>query len=128
MASDGAHTTDRRAIEQRAVEHAEPRPGERALAALDRVLAEQPDPSTTRGERKTMGEDFSEATRLLCGYRDVLIQAQRKQGATLQSANRLQELNGVLSAVIGGHYPLGDIPWPQVEQARETLAGLIARS
>ena len=116
-----------RTAEARAIEHPEPDPGRRALEALDRVLGEKPGSGTTKQGRERLGLDFSETTRLICGYRDILIQAQRQQGATPHSRAVLQEVNSVLSAVLGGHFPLGDIPWPQVEQARDAFARLLAR-
>lgn len=112
--------------ESRAVEHPEPDPGARALDVLDRVLGEKPGSGTTGQGRKKLGYDFSEATRLICGHRDLLIQAQRRDGVTPQSRARLQAVNGVLSAVLGGHFPLGDIPWAQVQAGRDALAGLLA--
>ena len=114
-------------VEARAVEHPEPDPGRRALECLDRVLAEKPVEGTTRTERRDLGHDFSETTRLMCGYRDLLIRAQRAAGVTPASQARLQEVNGVLSTVLGGHFPLGDIPWRQVEQARDAFATLLAQ-
>lgn len=122
MASDAGNC----AVEVRAVEHPESQPGQRALEVLDRVLAEKPNDGTTQEERKTLGDDFSETTRLICGYRDILIHAQRKAGATTRSRNRLQRINSVLSTVLGGHFPLGDVPWQQVERARDELAALVA--
>ena len=123
MASDPASI----AVEARAVEHPEPDPGRRALEAFDRVLGEKPDGGATKRDREQLGRDFSETTRLMCGYRDLLIQAQRKAGVTPASQARLQEVNGVLSTVLGGHFPLGDIPWPQVERARDAFAKLLAQ-
>ena len=114
-------------IEVRAVEHPETDPGWRALEALDRVLGEKPDGGTTKRGREQLGHDFSETTRLMCGYRDGLIQAQRRVGVTPASRSRLEKVNSVLSVVLGGHFPLGDIPWAQVERARDAFAELLAR-
>ena len=130
MASDPGAAREQAAlqVESRAVEHPEPDPGRRALEALDRVLGEKPDGGTTKRGREHLGEDFSETTRLLCGWRDILIQAQRREGPTPASRGHLQDINSVLSTVLGGHFPLGDIPWPQVEKARDVLAGLLDRN
>ena len=121
---DGPATPE---VEVRAVEHPESEPGRRALEVLDRVLGEKPDSGTTKRGREQLGHDFAETTRLMCGYRDVLIQAQRRAGATAASQARLQEVNSVLSVVLGGHFPLGDVPWAQVERARDAFAELLAR-
>ncbi|MEA2790043.1 MAG: hypothetical protein QOG73_2449 [Acetobacteraceae bacterium] len=32
------------------------------------------------------------------------------------------EINAVFSVVLGGHYPVGEIPRPEIEQARAQLA------
>ena len=114
-------------VEVRAVEHPEADPGRRALECLDRLFAEKPTEGTTRAERRDLGHDFSETTRLMCGYRDVLIRAQRAAGVTSASQARLQQVNSVLSTVLGGHFPLGDIPWRQVEQARDAFAALLVQ-
>ena len=113
------------ATEARAVEHPEPDPGRRALEVLDRVLAEKPVADTPRSARRQLGADFSEATRLLCGFRDILVRAQREAGVTPASQARLQAVNGVLSTVLAGHFPLGDIPWGQVQTGRDALARLL---
>ena len=127
MASDPVRAGNPAAleVESRAVEHPEPDPGSRALEALDKVLGEKPDGDATKRDREQLGNDFSEATRLICGYRDILIQARRKDGVEARSEARLQEVNSVLSAVLGGHFPLGDIPWKQVQLARDAFAALL---
>jgi hypothetical protein len=89
-----------------------------AIEALDRLLAQRPD---------RIGEDFSEATRRLSAYRDELIAAFRRT-ASEADRQRLGRLNGVLSAVVSGHFPLGDIPWASLEEARDTLADVAARN
>ena len=40
---------------------------------------------------------------------------------------RLEGANAVLSVIVGGHFPLGDIPWGHIEEARKRLAGLLGR-
>lgn len=87
--------------------------GPRALAMLDRLLAERPHRS---------GHDFSETTRCLTAYRDELI-AQVRAGHL--ERRLLEEINAVLSVVVGGHFPLGPVPWTHIEQARDRLAGLL---
>jgi formate dehydrogenase major subunit len=90
-------------------------PGERALALIDKLLAERPE---------KVGHDFSEATRCLSAYRDELIGRFRKTGAKDDRA-RLDGANAVLSVIVSGHFPLGDIPWGHIEEARKRLAGLV---
>jgi formate dehydrogenase major subunit len=85
-----------------------------ALRAIDKLLAERPE---------KVGPDFSTATGLLVVLRDNQIAQWRHSNAEADH-QRLALINSVLSVVIGGHFPLGGIPWPQIEKAREVLASL----
>ena len=90
--------------------------GENALRLIDTLLAERPD---------RVGHDFSEATRWIAAYRDGLIRTWRRTGLEADRV-RLERVNAVLSVVLGGHYPLGEIPWPVIEAARSLLAATLA--
>jgi formate dehydrogenase major subunit len=89
--------------------------GERALALIDKLLAERPE---------KVGHDFSETTRCLSAFRDELIGQFRKTG-TDYDRERLEGANAVLSVIVSGHFPLGDIPWGHIEEARKRLEGLV---
>ncbi|GJE41537.1 hypothetical protein [Methylobacterium soli] len=89
------------------------RPGRRALAALDRVLAQRP-------QKDDHG--FSQATQCLSAFRDELIGAHRRQACTRE---QLVHLNGVISVVLAGHFPLGDVPWGELDKARDWLKALV---
>ncbi|HJS85819.1 MAG TPA: hypothetical protein VJ779_10190 [Acetobacteraceae bacterium] len=89
--------------------------GERALALIDKLLAERPE---------KVGHDFSETTRCLSAYRDTLIGQFRETGAE-HDRMRLEGVNAVLSVVLGGHFPLGDIPWGHIEEARKRLERVV---
>ncbi len=93
-----------------------PNEGQASLEALDTVLADKP---------HKIGHDFSAAMKHLCAYRDHLIAKQRGSGPTHISRERLARLNAVISTVMAGHFPLGPVPWQEIEQARGELAGLI---
>ena len=84
---------------------------EQALRMLDKLLAERPE---------RVGHDFSEATRCLCGLRDELAASWRRTQDS-SDRQRLEQVNAVLSVVVGGHFPLGPVPWPEIEQARNLL-------
>lgn len=86
-------------------------PGQRALALLDKLLAERPE---------KVDHDFSEAARCLSAFRDELIGRLRAGGSEADRA-RLDGANAVLSVVIGGHFPLAGIPWAHIETARGRL-------
>lgn len=86
--------------------------GRRALAAVETLLAERP---------HKMGHDFSEATRCVVAFRDALIE-QSRHAVTPD----LEQANAVLAAIIGGHFPLGDVPWKQIQAARDQLARMVS--
>ena len=87
-----------------------------ALGKLDKVLAEKPEKS---------GGDFSEAMQHLTAFRTGLAARMRQAGASDADRVRLRHLNGVVSAVYGGHFPLGPVPWEAVSAARDALAELL---
>ncbi len=77
-------------------------PAQAALAALDAALARRPNKD---------GHDFAQAATCLAAFRDQLI----------------ARLNGIISVVVGAHFPLDKIPWPGMEAARHALAELAQR-
>lgn len=87
---------------------------EAALAALDAALRQKP---------KKDGCDFSHATQCLVDLRRHLTDRLR---AGDDVAAALGQVNGIISVVVGAHFPLGDIHWPSVERAREALERLPA--
>ena len=86
---------------------------------IDRVLAAKP---------KKDGHALSLATMGLTALRDSLI-AHRRQGE-LGPAQRLQleHVNAIITVVLGVHFPLGDVPWHELETARGWLTEAIAMS
>ena len=86
-----------------------------ALRMLDKLLKERPD---------RVGHDFSEATRCLSGFRNELIDRWRHT-QDVADKRRLEQVNAVISVVVGGHFPLGPVPWPEIEQARHSLAAVV---
>lgn len=90
--------------------------GEDALRAIDKVLSDKP---------KKIGHDFSEALRRLTGFREQVI-AQYRAGPPDDAAReRLARLNAVITVIVAGEYPLGKLPWPHVEKARDSFAALL---
>ena len=88
-----------------------------ALDALDKALAGKPHKD---------GHDFTASLKHLCAYRDALTAEFRAAGTTETHAvrQRLAGVNAIISTVLAGHFPLGPIPWPEIEHARETLVKL----
>lgn len=89
--------------------------GEHALQLIDKLLAERPD---------RVGHDFSETTRNLVAYRGELTATYRRTKAETD-LKRLGCVNGVISVIVGGHFPLGPVPWPEIEKARDAFARLV---
>ncbi len=94
--------------------------GEAAIEALDRALACKP---------KRDGKAFAEVTKHLCEMRDLMIADARATLDGLPGAvDRLERLNGIISATLAGHFPLGNAPWPEIEQARHALEGMVTQA
>lgn len=93
-------------------------PGPEALRQIDAALAKRPDKDDAA---------LSAATVALARLRDGMIRAQRSGTPTPGSRERLEHVNGIISAVMGVHYPLGAVPWPELECARTWLAAVVAQ-
>lgn len=91
--------------------------GREGLRKIDEALSKRP---------KKDGQVLTEATGLLCAYRDGLIEAARSGGA--QDRERLSHINAILSVVAGVHFPLGDVPWAELEKARGWLCDLLDKA
>ena len=91
-------------------------PGRRALVELDKVLREKPQQD---------GHAFGAATRALVQLRDTMIERHRKQPPDAADRRRLEHVNAVISTVLAGHFPLGSIPWHEIELARSWLAEIV---
>jgi hypothetical protein len=81
-----------------------------ALDKMDAALAKKP---------KADGQVFSQAARHLCAVRDEWLRA-----GDPGLRQRLGHLNGIISMVLAGHFPLGEVPWEELELARSWLAAL----
>jgi hypothetical protein len=63
-----------------------------------------------------------------CAFRNHIIEQDPRAGASREISERLVLLNSVLSVVLGCHFPLGDVPWHELEQARSWLRDLAAEA
>jgi HPt (histidine-containing phosphotransfer) domain-containing protein len=88
---------------------------EKALAELDKALAMNPEVD---------GHVFSTAAHFLGLQRDAMAARQREAGASPDSRRKLEHINAVISVVLGVHFPLGTVPWAELEKARGWLAEL----
>jgi formate dehydrogenase major subunit len=88
--------------------------GREALAAIDRLLADRPN---------KIGHDFSAAIRHLAIWRDTLA-LRLRESATENDPRALEKVNAALSVILGGQFPLGRVPWPEIERVRNDLSDL----
>jgi formate dehydrogenase major subunit len=93
--------------------------GQEVLQQIDKLLADKPD---------RIGHDFSVATIALCAYRRAMLDRMGDGASSQQDADRLNQLNGVISVVYGTQYPIGGPKWEPLEIARECFAGLVAET
>ncbi|ACA20118.1 hypothetical protein M446_5831 [Methylobacterium sp. 4-46] len=90
--------------------------GHAALSALDAVLAERP--------RKD-DHGLTHAMQCLTRFRDEVIAIQREDPPSRDRRETLSRLNAVVAVVFGAHFPLGTVPWAEVEKARGWLRDLV---
>ncbi len=84
------------------------KPGRVALAALDTILAQEPEPDQ---------DLFSKCIHCLSVFRNGLIEAGDR--------THLEHVNAVISVVMAGHFPLGSLPWDELHKARAWLADAV---
>jgi hypothetical protein len=89
--------------------------GREGLRRIDEALSRKP----KRDGRAAL----TDATGLLCVYRDSLIEASRS--GRPQDRERLSHINAIISVVAGVQFPLGDAPWEDLEKARGWLSDLL---
>ncbi len=80
-------------------------PAATALAALDTILAQQPNPDQ---------DLFSKCLACLSVFRNTLVARGQRE--------HLERVNAVISVVMAGHFPLGKLPWDELHTARGWLA------
>ena len=85
--------------------------GRAALADLDRALAARPG----RDE-----EALVSAVQNLAAFRDHFVESHRSEPGGRWRAT-LERVNAVLSVVLAAEFPLGEVPWGEVEKARQWL-------
>ena len=90
--------------------------GREALSAIDAALRARPDKP---------GDVLSHATQSLCTLREEMIAAARHEGAASGRRERLERVNAIISVVLAVYFPLGDVPWWELEKARCWLADIV---
>jgi hypothetical protein len=89
--------------------------GWEAIAAIDRLLADQPE---------KVAHDFSAATRCLASWRDALVRRRRDLPAG-GDHHALERVNAAISVILGGEFPLGKVPWREIDRVRQLLRELL---
>lgn len=89
--------------------------GRDALAHLDQALADRPkrDGRTLKGAIQKVGQ-----------FRDHFIARHRAEGGT-RWRPELERANAVLSVVMAAEFPIGEVPWDELEKARAWLDELL---
>jgi hypothetical protein len=95
----------------------EPHPLDQAIEAVDRALAHRP---------RIDGTAFTEATKAVCIYRDRIRDGLREHKADPGDEQRLADSNLALTLLTAGHFPLGGVPWEQIEGVRHHLCAMKA--
>ena len=89
--------------------------GQEALRHLDRAMAAKP---------RRDGESLSHAVNRLAIFRDHVIGAHRQEGGT-RYRTTLDRINAVISVILAAEFPIGEIPWEEVEKARSWLVEVV---
>ena len=84
---------------------------------MDAALSDRP---------KKNGHELSAALRCLVAFRDSLITACRDQPDGVWN-DPLERVNAIISSVLATQFPLGEIPWEEMEKARRWLTELLDR-
>ena len=87
-----------------------------ALQVLDRALEDRPD---------RIYNDMVAAVRCLVRLRDSLIRERRAGRGSPEHDERLRRVNAVLSAVVGGEYPLVGVRKERIKKARDAVEALL---
>jgi hypothetical protein len=89
--------------------------GREALEQIRKVLAERP---------KRDGHALTAAVQALTEYRDHYVERHRREGGSRYRAT-LERINAVVSVVLGAEFPLGEVPWGELEKARDWLNDIL---
>ncbi len=81
--------------------------GRAALGQIDRVLARRP---------ARDGEALTAAVQGLAEFRDHVVERHRRDGGS-RYRSTLERVNAVISVVMAAEFPLGEVPWGELEKA-----------
>ena len=86
-----------------------------ALRRIDEALADRP---------KRDGATLKAAVQALAQARDAVVALHRHEGGTRWRAT-LEPLNAVISVVMAAEFPIGEVPWGELDAARGWLAAVV---
>ena len=89
--------------------------GREALARIDEALAARP---------KRDGRTLKGAIQALATFRDHFVARHRAEGGA-RWRPELERVNAILSVVIAAEFPIGEVPWDELEKARGWLDDLL---
>lgn len=89
--------------------------GRDALQHLDRAIAAKP---------VRDGRALSDAVSRLATFRDMVIAAHRREGGS-KYRSTLDRINAVMSVILAAEFPIGEIPWAEVDKARSWLVDIV---
>ena len=95
----------------------ETHPGRKALAHAQRVLEKRPHKDD---------HELTSLTQCLAGFREELLVAYRREGATPNDGDRLSRINAIISVVMAMHFPIGNPPWGEFEKTQGWMNDLVA--
>lgn len=90
--------------------------GREALRHIDAALAARP---------KRDGDALTAAVQRLAAFRDAYAARHRRDGSP-RWRGPLERVNAVISVTMAAHYPIGEVPWGELETARGWLDALLA--
>jgi hypothetical protein len=89
--------------------------GAEALHHIDRTLAARP---------RRDGHESAAAVRCLATFRDHYVERHRSQGGSRYRAT-LERVNAVISVAMAAEFPIGEVPWDELEKARGWLDEIV---
>jgi hypothetical protein len=89
-----------------------------AAAKLDDLLSKHP---------AEVAEELTDAIRKMVDLRERMIERRRAQrGPHASQDRRLRQVNSVISAMVGGEFPLPGMRWKRIQGARDLLKQVLA--
>ncbi len=89
--------------------------GAEALTHIDRTLAARPHRD---------GHEIAAAVRCLAAFRDHYVERHRREGGG-RYRTTLERVNAIISVAMAAEFPIGEVPWDELEKARGWLDEIV---